>query len=358
MPFALIHYRLQISSIILLLSLVALATTPGSGLFAAEVPWVVYDGSSGPGEGKHVVLVSGDEEYRSEEALPQLGKILAKRHGFRCTVLFAVDPEDGTIDPDNRRNIPGLEALGTADLMIIATRFRDLPDAQMKFVAEYIAAGHPVIGIRQAVVAFATSSPTYERFGFRSKTWPGGFGRQILGQSWISHHGRHGRESTRGVIAAGAASHPILRGVTDVWGPTDVYTIRPDLADDCEVLMLGQVLAGMQPSDPPVEGSKNDPMMPPAWTRTYQGKDGQVGRVFTTTIGAATDFECAGLRRLLVNAVYWCLNLENKIPASATVDPVGQYQPRPFGFGGFRPDMNPAARVLEDSRLGKVPFSG
>jgi hypothetical protein len=49
---------------------------------AAADPWVVYDGYDGPGKGKHVVLVSGDEEYRSEEGLPQLGKILAKHHGF------------------------------------------------------------------------------------------------------------------------------------------------------------------------------------------------------------------------------------------------------------------------------------
>src|SRR6516162_559989 len=76
----------------------------------ADEPWIVYDGFDGLGKGKHIVLVSGDEEYRSEEALPQLGKILAKHHGFKCTVLFAVDPKDGTINP-NVSNIPGLEAL-------------------------------------------------------------------------------------------------------------------------------------------------------------------------------------------------------------------------------------------------------
>ena len=93
-----------------------------------DAEWVVYEGTQGPGLGKHVVLVSGDEEYRSEEALPQLGKILARHHGFKCTVLFAIDPTTGAIDPNNQSNIPGLEALATADLMVIATRFRDLPD--------------------------------------------------------------------------------------------------------------------------------------------------------------------------------------------------------------------------------------
>ena len=121
---------------------------------AAADPWVVYDGYDGPGKGKHIVLISGDEEYRSEEALPQLGKILAKRHGFKCTVLFAVDPATGTIDPKNLSNIPGLEALKTADLMIIFTRFRNLPDEQMRHIVEYVEAGKPIIGIRTATHAF------------------------------------------------------------------------------------------------------------------------------------------------------------------------------------------------------------
>ena len=146
---------------------------------SAAEPWVVYDGFEGPGGGKHVVLVAGDEEYRSEEGLPQLGKILAKRHGFKCTVLFAIDPETGVINPDNTRNIPGLDALRSADLMIIATRFRDLPDEQMEHVAEYIDAGKPVIGMRAAVVAFRLTSPTYDRFSSRSRTWEGGFGRVL-----------------------------------------------------------------------------------------------------------------------------------------------------------------------------------
>ena len=102
----------------------------------SEDQWVVYDGFDGPGKGKHVILISGDEEYRSEEALPQLGKILAKEHGFKCTVLFAID-KDGTINP-NLNNIPGLEALDHADAMIIFTRFRDLPDEQMKHIVDFI----------------------------------------------------------------------------------------------------------------------------------------------------------------------------------------------------------------------------
>jgi hypothetical protein len=313
-----------------------------SAALAAD-PWVVYQGHDGPGKGRHVVLVSGDEEYRSEEGLPQLGKILAARHGFTCTVLFAVNPADGTIDPNNRSNIPGLEALKSADLMIIATRFRNLPDEQMRYIADYVSAARPVIGMRTATHAFdIPAGKTYARFSWRSKQWRDGFGRQVLGETWIDHHGHHGVESTRGVIAPGMADNPIVRGCKDIWAPTDVYTVRLPLPGDSRPLVLGEVLKGMKPTDPPVAGKKNHPMMPVAWTRTYRGADSHVGRVFTTTMGAAVDLESEGLRRLLVNAAYWCVGLEAQIPAKANVDVVGTYQPSWFGSDKFKKGVKPA----------------
>ena len=66
----------------------------GACSLRAEDPWIVLEPAGKP-IGKHVVFVSGDEEYRSEEACPQLAKILAKHHGFKCTVLFAIDPKTG-----------------------------------------------------------------------------------------------------------------------------------------------------------------------------------------------------------------------------------------------------------------------
>jgi len=116
-------------------------------------PWVLYEGRDGPGEGKHIVLISGDEEYRSEEALPMLGKILAVHHGFKCTVLFAVDPQTGEINPQIQTNIPGLHNLETADLMVIFTRFRELPDEQMRYIVDYMNSGGRVVGLRRATHA-------------------------------------------------------------------------------------------------------------------------------------------------------------------------------------------------------------
>jgi hypothetical protein len=311
------------------LSALALAAIP----LTASAQGVVYQGAAGPGKGKHIVLISGDEEYRSEETLPQLGKILAKHHGFKCTVLFAIDPKDGTINP-NISNIPGLEALKTADLAIIFLRFRHLPDDQMKLLVDYIESGKPMIGLRTATHAFAdVKSPQFAKYNYNSNTkgYEQGFGRQVLGETWISHHGLHGKQSTRGVLLKEDKNYPILRGIKDgdIWGPTDVYGVRLPLPGDSEPVVYGQVLKGMKASDPPVEGKQNDPMMPIAWTRTYHTATGKDARVFATTMGASQDLESEGLRRLLVNASYWCLGME--VPAAANVAIVGDYRPRPFG---------------------------
>src|SRR6184192_4114032 len=108
-------------------AIAVLAISSVGGADAAD--WIVYNGTEGPGKGKHIVLLSGDEEYRSEEAMPMLAKILAVRHGFKCTVLFPMNPADGTIDPVIQTNIPGMAALDSADLCVMALRFRELPDA-------------------------------------------------------------------------------------------------------------------------------------------------------------------------------------------------------------------------------------
>jgi hypothetical protein len=324
---------------VLLLALVGAALAKDSA---------VYEGKRGPGKGKHIVFLSGDEEYRSEEALPMLAKILAVRHEFKCTVLFAINPTNHTIDPVNRNNIPGMEALATADLCVMLLRFRELPDTQMKHFVDYLNSGKPIIGLRTSTHAFAykdnTNSP-YARFDWKNKAWPGGFGQQVLGETWVNHHGKHGSESTRGVVNTEYKQHPIVRGVTDIWGPTDVYGVT-HLPKDATVLVWGQVLAGMKPADSPLEGPKNNPMMPLVWLRDYTGEKGKTSKIVTTTMGAAVDLESEGLRRLIVNACYWAVGREGKIPAFANVNYVGEYKPSWFGFGKFKPGLKPEDLAL------------
>ena len=318
-------------------------------------------------EGKpHIVLISGDEEYRSEEALPQLAKILSTHHGFNCTVLFAQDPEHpGVVDPNYRHNIPGLEQLDTADLMVIFTRFRALPDDQMKYIDDYLLTGKPVLGIRTATHAFRFNDvaleSSYKHYGNYYEVegeWNGGFGKVVLGENWVAHHGKHGHQSTRGVFPNYAGFSPLWRGIEKgtIWGPTDVYAVRLGSRWEAYPILLGQVvdrqgaydesdpLLGMRPTDEQLAGPAprrneegtevkidlNDPMMPIAWTRRYQLPDGEPGFCFATTIGASVDLLAEGTRRLMVNAVYSLLDLE--IPRKANVDIVGPYGPSRFGF--------------------------
>jgi hypothetical protein len=325
-----------------------------SSLLSAADPWVVYEGTDGPGKGKHIVLISGDEEYRSEEALPQLGKILAKRHGFKCTVLFPIDLASGAINPDVS-NIPGTEALATADLMIIATRFRDLPDDQMKPIVDFIESGKPIIGMRTATHAFnIKGGKKYSKYTWTNgdKDYEKGFGRQVLGETWVSHWGNHGSQSTRGIVAKGQEQHPILRGIKEgaIWGPTDVYEAHP--GGDSVPLVLGQIVGGMKFDDPPAkyeagQQNRNEPMMPVAWTKSYKGAGGKTARIFCTTMGAATDLEAEGTRRMLVNSVYWTLGMEDKIAEKANVELVGEFKPTPFGFGKYVKGVKVESHVLK-----------
>ena len=308
----------------------------------ADDRWIVYNGTEGPGVGTRVLLIAGDEEYRSEEALPQLGRILAYRHGFDCAVLFS-QSEDGEINPDDRRNIPGLELLDEVDMVVLFTRFRELPDEDMAYFARYLDEGKPIFGIRTATHAF--HYPKDLETSYNDWRWngpDGGFGRKILGETWVNHHGHHGKESTRGVVVA---DHPIVKGVEDIWGPTDVYGIR-DLPEDATVLVEGSVLAGMEPSSPPVEGKKNEPRMPIVWVR--ERSMGTVDqRIICSTIGASVDLLSEDLRRVFVNAVYWGAGLEDRIPERSNAAIVGEYAPTMFGFKAYTKGVRPASLKMD-----------
>jgi len=311
----------------------------------AADPWVVLDGHDGPGNGKHIVFIAADDEYRSEDLIPQYAKIAAVHHGFKCTILFPVNKETGLIDPNTLDNIPGLEALETADLMVLFARFRQLPDDQMKHIIDYTNSGKPIIGLRTATHAFnyrGKSESPYAKYSFRSQDPKGGWGRQVLGETWINHYGHHKVESTRGIVAPGMENHPIVRGIDDIWGPSDVYGLTT-LEGDCKPLIMGQVLSGMNPDDKP---NPEKPALPVAWTKTFTGTSGKPARVFTTTMGHSFDFQSEGFRRLMINACYWCMGLEDKIPERSKVDYVGKYEPNEIGMGGFKQGVKPSDHAL------------
>jgi hypothetical protein len=306
---------------------------------AAQNPHlVVYQGDKGPGAGKHIVWLAGDHEYRGEESLPALARIMARHYGFKCSVFFTTNPATGFIEPGSS-NISGLDVLRTADLLVVFLRFQDFPDDEMQHIANYLDRGGPVIGHRTATHAFQIKRPDAK---FLKYTWnnpgpddPGGFGRQILGETWVSHYGRNHKQSSRLLLQPGQAGHPILRGVKDVWVQSGGYTAEPIAGST--VLALGQILNGMTPDSPPAPDKKEVPV---AWFRTYQGR-GKQGRVFPTH-GASEDLLNDGFRRIAVNATLWAVGLETSIRADGTISFVGPYQPSTFAFGGFVKEMRPS----------------
>jgi hypothetical protein len=314
---------------------------------------VTYPPKPGPGNGRHIVLLTGDEEYRSEEGLPMLGKILSQRHGFKCTVLFSLDP-DGTINPKASKSLSNPQALDSADAIVMLLRFRAWPDETMSRFEKYLKAGKPIVALRTSTHAFngfPKGSP-WESWNYNNQ---GGFGKRVLGETWLTHWGRHKVEATRGVIEASQKNNALLRGVTDIFGDTDVYEAYPP--PDATILVRGVVLKGMTPESEPADHRKvrasdkqeqgvNDPPMPVAWTRMYKNESGAANRILTTTMGAATDLENEGLRRLIVNGVYWGLGLD--VPQRADVSYVDEYIPSFYGFDGFRKGLRPS-----DFELGK-----
>jgi hypothetical protein len=301
--------------------------------------WVSFPGGKGPGSGKHVVLLAGDEEYRSEESMPMLAKILSERHGFKTTVLFSIDGE-GFIAPGAGESLGKPDTLDSADALILGLRFRKYPNEVMKKFDDAVQRGVPLIATRTSTHAFNLPKESeYYRYSWNNQ---GGFGKSVLGETWVNHWGKHKAEATLAVIEPGAEKNPLLNGVKDIFGDTDVYEVHPPA--DATILLRGQVLKTMEKDSGPADYQKttagkveqpvNDPMMPVAWTREVKNASGKTNKVLTTTMASATDLTNEDLRRLLVNGVYWGLGL--KVPAKADVTIVGEFVPSKYDFNGFK----------------------
>lgn len=278
------------------------------------------------------VLIGGDQEYRSEEALPLLAALLESQ-GFECRVV---------LDSDRPEPI-GLEALDEAELVVLFTRFCAWPEPQRLRLERALARGAALIGLRTATHAFlypAGAPPAARAWSADSADPPGGFGETWFGDGWVAHHGGHGSESTRALPEPSAAGHPILRGFASAWGPTDVYAFHP-LPPDCVVLARGLVLDGMESDSAPVADGRNEPPMPLAWARELTRAGAAPQRVFYSSMGASQDLADPGLQRLLVQACLWAVRREARIPAAGVILPrVGDggipYRPTPFGFRSAR----------------------
>lgn len=302
---------------------------------------VVYKGEQGPGKGKNIVFIASDHEYRSEESLPALARILAKHYGFDCTVLWALD-DKGNILPGSS-NLKGLEVLDNADLMVIFTRFSDFADEDMQHFNAYLESGKPVIGLRTATHAFHNKdNAKWNHYDFRydgPKTeWKNGFGQLVLGETWVDHYGTNHKQATRLDVEAAQKDHPIMRGVTNAWMQSGAYLVHPEQRG-ATILATGQVLNGMT-GDSPADTSK--PKLPVAWVRDYTLPGGKTGKAFATVHGASEDILNEGFRRMLVNASLWAVGMEDQIKPDNNIAFVGPYQPTTFNFDGYKANVKPS----------------
>ena len=308
--------------LLLFLGVFLLACGPETNTATSEV---------GEPDRPYIVFVTGDEEYRSEESMPMLARIVERELGARTRVLYAVDSA-GFIDPNRLDHIAGLEALDSADLMVLFTRFRALPPEEARYITAYAESGRPLVGFRTATHAFRYTEDS--SMMHLNDEWP----TRVFGQQWITHHGHFddGRNPLTAVdIRAEKADHPILNGVEPFEAYSWLYHVDGgewELYGDSEPLLIGRSLkSNHEMEDRLDEFPLTNPV---AWTKTYTGERGQTARVFFTTLGHPYDFKLAPVRKLALNGIYWALGREAALP-EAGVDPTieGRYEPNNSGFG-------------------------
>lgn len=305
---------------------------------------LVYEGGEGIGKGKHIVFIANDHEYRSEETCPALAKILAKHHGFKCTVIFGLD-ENGAIKGGGR-DMPGVEALKDADLLFLYARFMDLPDEQVNPLVEYFERGGPVVGVRTSTHCFNGQDGKWEKlnFNYTGEDYFGGLGEQIFGNTWHkergqSHYGSNHEMGCRITPDASAKGHPILKGVKSIHAYSGAYKSQPPA--DATPLLEVQVLNTFHASN---SINTEKPIVNAGWSRdSYVAPSGtkKKARVVYASYGASEDLLSEDGCRFLVNACLWAGGWEKRIKPNLNVDIVGGFQPSAYnngvGINGVKP---------------------
>jgi type 1 glutamine amidotransferase len=202
-------------------------------------------------------MVSGSEEYKSNESLAAFQELIEKKFPIKCSRAFW----------KSKTELPGLDALASSDVMLLFTKRLEPPSDQLELIKKYCLAGRPIVGLRTASHAF--------------QKWLE-FDHLILGGDYHSHYGSG--QVTKVAIALGASDHPILKEVEPFETLTKLYK-NPHIADDTNLLLTGAIPEHTEPV---------------AWTRKNHG-----GRVFYTSLGGPDDFKKKVFQTLLVNAIFW-----------------------------------------------------
>ncbi len=242
-------------------------------------PSILSDDLLGQTRQPHVVFIIGEPEYALKTTLPAWFKEQLEPLGMRCSIFHA-DEKDGN-------DFPGLDQAKDADLLVVATRRRTPPTAQMAFVRHHLEEGRPLIGLRTASHAFAAKPPDDQHVAWDH------FDVEVLGGHYENHYKAEEGPTTKVELADKAAAHPILRGLPGgLWSVTSTLYRSRNLAESARPLLIGRL-----------EGK--DIRETVAWTNTYKG-----GRIFYTSLGSEDEFKNPAFRRLLTNAALWAMEMD------------------------------------------------
>lgn len=289
-------------------------------------------------EGPHIVFVTGDEEYRSEESMPMLARILKRELNAKITMCYALDSL-GNIDPNRSDHINNLSSLDSADLMVMFIRFRNLPKGELQYILNYVESGKPIVGFRTSTHAFLYKDSSMMHM---NNEWP----IDVFGQQWITHHGHFsdGDMPLTEVFPTHQSEHIILSGVEAFDAYSWLYHVDGGdwrLNKNCVPFLEGRSLKSNHAMNNRLE---EFPITNPvAWTNTITTNDGVSSRVFFTTLGHPFDFKISSMRKLALNGIYWALGKEALIPSNGVNDAfVGGYNPNNSGFGDkFKKGVKP-----------------
>jgi type 1 glutamine amidotransferase/nicotinamidase-related amidase len=234
---------------------------------------------------KTVVMLIGDDEYKTEVTLPAFAETELKPLGIEVKIIHA--------DAKDKNQFPGMaEAVKSADLVLVSVRRRTPPKEQLDALKQHVAAGKPIVGIRTASHAWSlrkgTDVAAIEKLGL--STWDK-FDADVLGGNYMGHHGAGAKTSL--TFAGEAEKNPLLRGVAlaDFSGNGSLYKVSP-LATSATPLLIGSI--------------PNQSAEPVAWTNVSGEKQ---ARAFYTSLGHEQDFENPAFRKLLQNGVLWSLGV-------------------------------------------------
>ena len=288
--------------------------------------------------GSKIVFVTGEKEYRSEESMSMIAELAKRELNADVTVCYALDNK-GMINPNVTNNIVGLEALSTADLMVLYIGDQTLPEDQLKYILDYVDSGKPIVGFRTSTHAFKYKKSSEKNY--LNEEWP----REVFGQKWIADHGQFSDgvdPLTEVNYYTNQKEYPVLRGIKPFMAFSSLYHVESNgepIYGDYKALLTGRSLRSNY-----AESQEYPPDNPVAWIKSYTGKAGTPARVFFTTLGHPDDFKESAMRKLSLNGIVWALGKEASIPADGFNAEVTGYEPSASGVGDFyKKDQKPSA---------------